>query len=520
MAEGLRDTGYVFKTAVADVIDNSIAAEATEIDVELRMDFRGGISLKIFDNGTGMDRDGLVNAMRYGAKARPSLKSLGKFGLGLKTASTAFCRKLCVLSRADSGSSLLKATWNLDHVVKTGQWQLLLEDAAKNEIKDFEAIIGSGPGTLVVWEKIDRLLRNFAVATGAPARKALDEHEKILREHMALVYQRFLDGSDTRERNITIRLNGIKIEAWDPFCETEALLAKCELLPVEMTDGTQAQIQLRAFILPRKEEFKSEPLFKAAKLSNANQGIYIYRENRLIHGPDWLKLFTKEPHYTLLRVEFSFTHILDEAFHIDIKKSQIILDEVLYEYLTDFLNPVRREAEQIYRSGQRSTISNKTKGAHDSSNRNIGGKESQVNQPVLVASDESKGEVVLQNQSGNVRLKIGIGAPKNPAEIHIQPVDSIEDGLLWQPTITRGEDGQTHIAVKINTGHTYYQKVYVPNLSTGVTIQGMDALLWGLCVSELNCTTDDNKRLFEDLRFEVSRTLRKLIEDLPEPKTE
>lgn len=520
MVEGLRDTGYVFKTAVADVIDNSIAAEASEIDVSLQMDFRGNVSLRIFDDGVGMDRDGLKNAMRYGAKVRPSPASLGKFGLGLKTASTAFCRKLSVLSRAAGSEPLLKATWSLDHVVNAGKWELHLQQADPAEVSEFEKSIGNDSGTLVMWDNVDRLLRNFAKTDGKPARKALAAHEEELRDHIALVYQRYLDPKDTRTRNVRIRLNGTEVRAWDPFCENEALLAKEESIPCEMPNGNQSSIRLRAFILPRKEEFKSDDSFKSAKLSNFNQGIYIYRENRLIHGPDWLKLFSKEPHYTLLRVEFSFDHKLDEAFHIDIKKSQIILDEALYDHITDFLNPVRREAEQVYRSGQRSKSSRKAKGAHDSSNRNIGGKEGEINQPSVISSDEKKGETTIQNPLGQVRLKIGIAAPKNPNEIHIQPVDSLDDGLLWQPTLSKDEGGKTHVAVKVNTGHPYYQKVYVPNLSTGVTIQGMDALLWGLSVAELNCTTDANKRAFDDLRFEVSRNLRKLVEDLPDPDTE
>ncbi|WP_395745126.1 ATP-binding protein [Prosthecobacter sp.] len=519
MVEGLRDTGYVFKTAVADVIDNSIAAEASEIDVELKMAFRGSISLRIFDNGTGMDREGLINAMRYGAKVRPSLASLGKFGLGLKTASTAFCRKLSVISRANADDELIKATWSLDHVAKEG-WELLLSDPTEEEAKAFNAKIGKRAGTLVIWDQVDRLLRNFAQPDGAHARKALTKYEDELREHLALIYQRYLDGKDTRARTVILRLNDKAVSAWDPFCEEHALLAKEETFPCQMPNGTESSIRLRAFILPRKEEFKTDEAFKAAKLSNFNQGIYIYRENRLIHGPDWLKLFSKEPHYTLLRVEFSFDHKLDEAFHIDIKKSQIILDEALYEHLTDFLNPVRREAERIYRSGQRSQTSRKAAGAHDTSNRNIGGKEESIKGPAVLDSDEAKGEATIQNPRGKVKLKIGVAAPKNPNEIHIQPVDSLEDGLLWQPAISKGPDGSTHIAAKINTGHPYYQKVYVPNLSTGVTIQGMDALLWGLSVSELNCTTDADKRLFDDLRFDVSRNLRKLVEDLPEPEVE
>ena len=119
MAEGLRDTGYQFNTAVADVVDNSIASEATFVDIQLNIDLNGEVTLAIYDDGIGMDRDGLINAMKYGSKPRPSAASLGKFGLGLKTASTAFCRKLVVISRNNPSAELIRATWDLDLVRST-----------------------------------------------------------------------------------------------------------------------------------------------------------------------------------------------------------------------------------------------------------------------------------------------------------------------------------------------------------------------------------------------------------------
>src|ERR1700688_3040888 len=94
MIEGLRDTGYEFNTAIADIIDNSIAANAMIVDITIKMDLRGNVRTSIADNGTGMDRTGLINAMKYGSPKRADPSSLGKFGLGLKTASTAFCRQL------------------------------------------------------------------------------------------------------------------------------------------------------------------------------------------------------------------------------------------------------------------------------------------------------------------------------------------------------------------------------------------------------------------------------------------
>src|SRR4051794_4416782 len=122
ITEGLRDTGYDFNTAVADIIDNSIAAEATVVDVRLAADFGGSLLLSVTDNGEGMDRDALVNAMKYGSKRRPHAKSLGKFGLGLKTASTAFCKRLSVISRAVGNSPPLRATWDLEDIAAVNSW--------------------------------------------------------------------------------------------------------------------------------------------------------------------------------------------------------------------------------------------------------------------------------------------------------------------------------------------------------------------------------------------------------------
>lgn len=512
MVEGLRDTGYQFNTAVADVVDNSIAAKATHVEVSLKMDLRGHITLAIFDDGEGMDKDGLINAMKYGSKPRSNAASLGKFGLGLKTASTAFCRKLTVISKATPAGPLLRATWDLDHIKTSTKWDLILDDASTQQETIFEKQIGKRSGTIVLWENVDRLLKNYSNHTGAPAKKAMAKIEDDLRSHLATVYQRFLDPKDKRARNLEISLNGSPVAPWVPFCIGESELVNEEEQEVELPDKTVTKFKMRAFVLPRKEEFSSEDAARVAQISNTNQGIYIYRENRLIHGPDWLKMFTKEPHISLLRVEFSFDHHLDEAFQIDIKKSQIILNEALNDRILDFLTPPRRVAEDAYRKGTKTKTATAAKDAHDSSNRNISTKEGILSKPEIQSVDAKKNEAEIVNKQGTVRLKLKISEATKPAEVHIQAVPSIDDGLLWEPCIIDG-----HFGVRLNIGHPYYHKVYVPNLAEGVTVQGMDALLWGLSVAELNCVSETTKGSFAELRYEVSRNLRKLVEDLPEP---
>lgn len=517
MIEGLRDTGYDFVTAVADIIDNSIAADADHVDLRIDMDFRGAVRLSLADNGIGMDDAGLRNAMTYGAKVRPDPASLGKYGLGLKTASTAFCRRLSVLSRDSGSAPLLKATWDLDHVHNSGKWEVLLgENEDEDAALHLEEIAPNQSGTLVLWEKVDRLLKDYSDPAGAFAKKALQKIIDELKLHIAMVYQRFLDKQDKRARDVTITINEEKIRSWDPFCTGVSELLASQDIQVQTASGSHASFKINAYSLPRREEFPTVDAAKEARLSSDMQGIYIYRENRQIVDADWLGMFKKEPHNTLLRVEFSFDHKLDEAFDLDIKKSQIKLNDDLYRWLSDeFLPAPRREANNRYREGQRKDISELSKGAHDSSNSNIKNREAVAGGASVTVTDPNKNEVQVENAHGKFKLIIPVEAAHRPGEVYIQPVDEIPNRLLFEPALIEG-----HRAARINTSHPYYHKVYVPNLSKSVTLQGMDALMWALCVAELTTIRTGTAELFSDMRYEVSKILAKLVESLPEPESE
>ena len=513
MIEGLRDTGYLFHTAIADIVDNSIAANAENVDIRLRMDFRGNIRVSIADDGIGMDRDGVINAMKYGSRKRDDPSSLGKFGLGLKTASTAFCRRLSVITRNSATARVIQATWDIDHVSDAREWELLFPEVDAEALEHLNKVAAKHSGTVVLWEKVDRVLKDYQDPGGGHAQNALKRVIKSLGEHLAMVYQRFLDPKDKRARHVKIRLNETQIEAWDPFCVGVADLAAKDTIDVDLENGGEAQFSVRAYILPRKEEFPDEDALKKARLGNDRQGIYIYRQNRLIHDATWLGIYQKEPHGTLLRVEFSFGYQLDEAFHVDIKKSQIFLKDELWNWLADeFLPPPRRAADERYRQGQKKSVRKASQNAHDSSNVNIGSKEAELSKAEVKVLNPNTQEVEITNPQGRVRLKLKLSTASKPGQFFVQPVDGIDDGMLWEPALIDG-----HKAVRINTGHPYYHKVYVPNLTSGVTIQGMDSLLWALCAAEMGTTTEATKRLFSELRFEVSRLLRRLVEDLPEP---
>lgn len=512
--EGLRDTGYDFNTAVADIIDNSITADASQVDITVNLDPAGVLTVYVADNGCGMDKDGLTNAMKYGSRRRDDPGSLGRFGLGLKTASTAFCRCLSVISRGPGDSIVRKVQWDLDYIAQKNEWCLRTPAVTEDELELLEITANGGTGTLVEWQKIDRLLKTYI--NKSSQKKALKRITDALMFHISMVYQRFLDPEDNREHTIRISLNGTNIEAWDPFCLKEQKTEKLadQKIEVEMPDEKKSTFHIRAFMIPRRDEFSTAEECNKARVGNDMQGFYVYRENRLIHSCDWLGMFSKEPHFSLLRVEFSFDHTLDDAFNVDIKKSRILLNEEIYTYVKDQIMPApRRAAEDRYRRGTTKKVQHHGQDAHDASNKNIENKASSLEESRTTIT--GKDEVLLENKHGSFSHKINIREKTKPNQYRVIPVPTLDDGQLWMPSIAE----EKH-AVLPNQGHPYYQKIYYPVLSQNVMVTGMDALLWALAEAELSTFNNETKEQYEDMRILVSRCLKKLVADLPDPEVD
>lgn len=514
--DGLRDTGYDFNTAVADIIDNSIAADATKVHVHIDPDAQMNVTVSIADNGYGMDFDELKNAMKYGSDKRVDPNSLGKFGLGLKTASTAFCRRLSVVSRPSSDAETLKVTWDLDYIASTNQWSLIREQPSEEDLELLYEAAGNEAGTVVIWENIDRLFQR-AYKNNSTAKQALARYVKSLHEHIALVYQRFLDQEDTRARNIRIWLNDKPVEPFDPFCldeEKTELLQGLDDLEIESDNGDEpAHMSLRAYVIPRGDEFSTAEAAAKSRLGNDTQGFYVYRENRLIHSGGWMGMFKTDPHLSLLRVEFSFENDADSYFHVDIKKSRIMLNDDIFKFIRDqFLPAPRREADLRYRQGTNKKVSKSGSEPHQAANKTIESKAPAAEKSRTTITDPAKNEVEVLNKNGVVKTHITIRTSSGPNECRVIPVENLPYNELWDATLVDGKH-----AVAINMSHPYYLKVYYPLLSRATAVTGMDALLWSLAEAELSTFSDESKMAFQDMKIEASRALEKLIADLPEP---
>ncbi len=517
---GLRDTGYNVRTAAADIIDNSIAAKADQINVEIILRDDGRKLVYFGDNGEGMDVEGTHRAMRYGAPERENAKSLGKFGLGLKTASSSVCLKFTVISRKAPDQELAKLAWDLDHVAQKKRWEMLREPVTADEQDMFDELCGA-KGTLVIWEKCDRILTKEYEPGGIKEKAAINRLAEVLSKHLSLVYHRFLDKTDGRERDIEIVINQTPVAPWNPFYPArseQVLPEKQQKLLVELPDGTEEIANIRAWILPHRSNMTKEDEKKNARISNRSQGFYVYREGRLIQDGSWMEVFgAPEPHTSLLRIEFDFGHALDDAFRIDVKKSRILFHPDLEDGLRELLQPIYREAGRRYRRQNREQT-NTHAIDHTSANKNIA-ETSGASKPQVASVDQATQSAIVSNNLGaKIKLKLAVQSNVSPETVYVDAVEDITSGELWQPAFrSAGESGHVP-AVLLNKHHDFYQKIYQRAAGNGFAVEGMDLLLWAFAVAEQNNTNEELEPIFEDIRNEISNNLRKLLRNVPDPE--
>ena len=494
LIQGLRDTGYDLNTAIADIVDNSVDAFANNINVRIELLSTGKPRVTITDDGCGMTLDELIDGMQYGSKSsrEKSPARLGKFGLGMKTASTAFCRRLSVVSRSSSDSPYYMAIWDLDHVVKNNSWDLEIKEQSEiplEFITRLELVAKEGHGTIVVWENIDR----FTEDPKKISKKIIEDITEKFKKYASMIYHKFLDTQYTEARNIIITINNEKIIPFDPFCKSEnlsddlnnpgtvllqSIKKSCQVMN-KNGDIYDASFQLKAYILPNKDDFSSVEAMKAARITNHNMGFYVYRENRMIVDGDWLDTRLPDPHDSLCRIEFNFNHELDVAFKIDVKKSKVSVSPDLEEFLRSWSRPAQVEANRRYRDNVVKRNIKRGDISHSASDKNILNHEKESLSADITLLDKEPDYLGrktvsvsnVHNEGSPVEVRIILPPPETDGITIIPEQDYPDMNTLWYPTIKNG-----HHAVLLNIKHPFYQKVYLPNKTKSV-VSGIDALL-------------------------------------------
>lgn len=339
LMESTRAIGYSVEAAIADIIDNSLTAQATQININF---FPINQYIAILDNGYGMTPDQLTNAMQYGSK-NPNdvrdLTDLGRYGLGLKTASLSQCRKLSVVSIRDGIIS--GRQWDLDYIQIVGEWALIvLDDDNIAKLPCIDKLACLENGTLVIWQNLDKL-----TVGEIDSEASIGIKMDIVREHLALVFHRYLTGEQGL-RKIEILMNERLVTAADPFL----LKKSAQIMDDEIISLRGGQVIVKPYILPHFSKLTNEELktLGGKEGLRRQQGFYVYRNKRLLVWGTWFRLMRQGDLSKLARVQVDIPNTLDDLWTLDIKKSTAIPPEEVRKNLSNIIKKITESSKRTY----------------------------------------------------------------------------------------------------------------------------------------------------------------------------
>jgi hypothetical protein len=346
LTESLRDIGYDFPSALADLVDNSITAGATR--VEIAIEYKAAESyVMISDDGCGMSGNGVLEALRFGSRRPYGRGDLGRYGLGLKTASLSQSRRVTVLSR--SGRNVTVRQLDLDTIAEFDQW-LVVAPRSTTSYERARAQLGGGTGTIVIWEQLDRIFQEQK-PEGGWARRRIERLAEKAAEHLSLVFHRFLEGEVVPR--IEIVVNGDKLVPWNPFAVEERATTRLPTQAFEITVGdVSGQVRLDRYVLPARNAFSSPTEFErlsGPRKWNRQQGLYIYRANRLVQWGGWAGIRGIDEHLKLARAALDFDTDLDLAFNINVAKMRVAIPAQLRTILERPVHELCVRADDAYR---------------------------------------------------------------------------------------------------------------------------------------------------------------------------
>lgn len=345
MIESLRGLGYTTATAIADIIDNSIAASASKVDISFIWLGTGSI-ISILDNGNGMTEGELDTGMRLG-EINPldnrKTSDLGRFGLGLKTASFSQCRRLTVASKKNGEMNCLR--WDLDFIASSHDdgWYLLEgahEESEKllSPLNDYEA------GSLVLWEVMDRI-----ITPGFGEQDFLNLIDKV-EQHLAMIFHRFLESNN--RTGFKIHINNKPVNPWNPFLIGHP--AKPWSSP-EVRFSSVDGVVMECHVLPHKDRLTEVEYQSASGPEGwtAQQGFYVYRNKRMLLAGTWLGLgngraWIRDEAHRLARIRLDIPNSADADWKIDIRKSVARPPVILCPWLTRYAEDTRSRARRAF----------------------------------------------------------------------------------------------------------------------------------------------------------------------------
>ncbi|WP_439554735.1 ATP-binding protein [Dyadobacter sp.] len=356
LIKSIAEQGYSLETSISDLIDNSVSANADKIEILIDPDSYP-FTLFLVDNGDGMSESVLKQCMQFPSTSPENSREksdLGRFGLGMKTASFAQTRRFTVISKKKGAEKYCARTWDVDYLKKKGSWRILINTQEEileylnkyrslsngyfNKFEDFEA------NTIIVWQKLYKFEDHLDGNDRTNALKT--QITEITTEYLALVFHRFM------ERKICplkIRVNNKLIEPFNPFPTNQTDL---RLIESRQKVFKSDIISLEGYVLPVRSIEESKEVHNIWTTKSRGlmdmEGLYIYRSDRIILFGGWNGIIRKSPRLQLARLKVEVGNKIDDLLHLNVAKSQVSIPFDLKMGFLKYIAELREQAEKEY----------------------------------------------------------------------------------------------------------------------------------------------------------------------------
>ncbi|MCD8409896.1 ATP-binding protein [Tenacibaculum finnmarkense] len=370
LIKSISEQGYSLETALSDLIDNSISAKANKIEI-LTEHFLDKTSIFITDNGRGMTKKELGANLQFPSMDMEKERKdgdLGRFGLGLKTASFSQTRKFTVISRKKNTNEYSALTWDVNHLSKTKKWEIIVntkvdisrffnryEIASKNKLEKFS---NYEPNTIVIWEGLKNF-DNHIINSENRITQLNEELTTNTNEYLRVVFHKFMEDSDL---SLNIRLNNILVKPFNPFSSSTSVHAR-SLEPREMSLGSDV-LKIEGFVLPVTASDETSIWTTPNRSLLDMEGVYIYRGNRIIFFGGWNGIIRKQAKLKLARLRIQVGNVNDEKLQLNVAKSKISIPYELKVGVLRYISELKTEAIKEYNN----------RGLRNTTNRNLNSK--------------------------------------------------------------------------------------------------------------------------------------------------
>lgn len=481
-AESLRAVGYSSYSAIADIVDNSLDAQADKIAIAIVKEGEE-IKVSVMDNGIGMDVSTLTEALKLGSDTEKHSGDLGKYGMGLVTASWSIAKKLSVTTK--NGKEALTGILDIKEIDKTNEWVADIDEANAIDKRMLDQFSPGGTGTLVVLTDCDRM---HTTDTNAFSRKLIQDLGQIYRHYIAA--------------GKVILVNGKKVEEIDPL---ELTNKDTDLMVDEVVPTQYGDLAIKVVALPYKSNYEGQIL----KYNQANQGFYVVRNQREIAAAQKVALLEKHPSLNRFRAEVGFSDDMDAVMGVNFAKQEVKPIQAITDIIDNLVRPhiriISRDTERL------KAIDPSEKTDHSGAEKVISSKSKLLQSPKLKGLRHSQagktGLAARPTGKGGEHVKMSdVQSGDRPAPVRIGEVDLGEHGDLYEADM----EGRK-VVVNWNVMHPFYQKMVRQYKSNKDISQPLDFMLYSLGTAELMAENDDNLELLGQIKSTLSSNLRTLM---------